>query len=216
MSYIQGITDGYGPVAGAPARDYANIGKLDFMQLLVAQIQNQDPLSPMDNAEFTGQITQFTMLEEMQAQSAKLDENLLMAQAINNTAMLGLVGKNVTVEGNGLTLSGGEATETMIASKGPGRAVISVTDATGRVVRTYQEDVKSGLNSVTWDGKLADGALAPDGDYTISVKVLNGDAEVPFTTLMTGPVEGLRYVNNVAVVMVGGREFPVSDIYKVS
>ncbi|MBE0565624.1 MAG: flagellar hook assembly protein FlgD [Krumholzibacteria bacterium] len=216
MSYIQGITDGHGTVAGAPARDYANIGKLDFMQLLVAQIQNQDPLSPMDNAEFTGQITQFTMLEEMQAQSAKLDENLLMAQAINNTAMLGLVGKNVTVEGNGLTLSGGEATETMIASQGPGRAVISVTDATGRVVRTYQEDVKSGLNSVTWDGKLADGALAPDGAYTISVQVLNGDAEVPFTTLMTGPVEGLRYVNNVAVVMVGGREFPVSDIYKVS
>lgn len=216
MSYIQGITDGHGPVAGAPARDYANIGKLDFMQLLVAQIQNQDPLSPMDNAEFTGQITQFTMLEEMQAQSAKLDENLLMAQAINNTAMLGLVGKNVTVEGNGLTLSAGEASETMIASERPGRAVISVTDATGRVVRTYQEDVAAGLNSVTWDGKLADGAVAPDGDYTISVQVLDGDAEVPFTTLMTGPVEGLRYVNNVAVVMVGGREFPVSDIYKVS
>ena len=50
---------------GAPARDYSEINQIDFMNLLVAQIQNQDPLSPMDNAEFTGQITQFTMLDEL-------------------------------------------------------------------------------------------------------------------------------------------------------
>lgn len=216
MSTIQGFTDGYGPVLGAPERDDSAIGKLDFMQLLVAQIQNQDPLSPMDNAEFTGQITQFTMLEEMQAQSAKLDENLLMAQSINNTAMLGLVGKNVTVEGNALSVAGGAATETTIAAQGPGRATITVTDETGKVVRTYHRDVTAGLNTATWDGKLDDGTVAADGDYTVSVEVANGDAAVPFTTLMTGPVQGLRYVNNVAVVMVGGREFYVSDIYKVS
>ncbi|MFN2371832.1 MAG: flagellar hook assembly protein FlgD [Candidatus Krumholzibacteriia bacterium] len=216
MSTIQGFTDGYGPVVGAPARDYSAIGKLDFMQLLVAQIQNQDPLSPMDNAEFTGQITQFTMLEEMQAQSAKLDENLLMAQSINNTAMLGLVGKNVTVEGNALSVTDGAATETTIAAQGAGRATITVTDDTGKVVRTYHRDVTPGLNTATWDGKLDDGTVAADGDYTVSVEVAKGDAAVPFTTLMTGPVEGLRYVNNVAVVMVGGREFYVSDIYKVS
>jgi flagellar basal-body rod modification protein FlgD len=216
MTYTAGITDGYGPVIGAAERDYSSIDKLDFMQLLVAQIQNQDPLSPMDNAQFTGQITQFTMLEEMQAQSAKLDENLLMAQSINNTSMLGLVGKSVTVEGNSLSLSGGSASETVLAAQGPGTAVIEVTDSAGRVVRTYPKDVQAGLNTVTWDGKLDDGTVAPDGDYTVSVKVTNGDVDVPFTTLMTGPVQGLRYVNNVAVVMVGGHEYYVSDIYKVS
>ena len=216
MPYTAGITDGYGPVVGAPARDYSSIGKLDFMQLLVAQIQNQDPLSPMDNSEFTGQITQFTMLEEMQAQSAKLDENLLMAQSINNTAMLGLVGKQVTVEGNGVSLSAGQASETVLAASGPGTAVIEVTDSSGRVVRTYPAQVEAGLNTVTWDGKLDDGTVAADGDYTVTVKVTNGDLDVPFTTLMTGPVQGLRYVDNIAVVMVGGREYYVSDIYKVS
>ncbi|HPF70695.1 MAG TPA: flagellar hook capping FlgD N-terminal domain-containing protein [Candidatus Krumholzibacteria bacterium] len=216
MTYIQGITDGTGSVLGAATRDYSQIDKIDFMQLLVAQIQNQDPLSPMDNSEFTGQITQFTMLEEMQNQSAKLDENLLMAQSINNTSMLGLVGKSVTVEGNGVSLEGGVATETMIASQGPGTAVIEVTDSSGRVVRTYPQQVQSGLNTVTWNGKLDDGTVAADGDYTVSVKVTNGDVDVPFTTLQTGPVEGLRYVNNVAVVMVGGHEYYVSDIYKVS
>ena len=216
MSYIQGITDGTGPVAGAAARDYSQIDKLDFMQLLVAQIQNQDPLSPMDNAQFTGQITQFTMLEEMQAQSGKLDESLAMAQSINNTAMLGLVGKSVTVEGNGVTVADGEASDTVLACAGPGQAVIEVTDSSGRVVRTYSKSVQQGLNTVGWDGTLDDGATAADGDYTVSVKVTNGDTDVNFTTLMTGPVQGLRYVNGVAVVMVGGREYYVSDIYKVS
>ena len=62
---IAGITDGYGTVIGQAERDYAEISKIDFMALLVAQIKNQDPMSPMDNAEFTSQITQFTMLEEM-------------------------------------------------------------------------------------------------------------------------------------------------------
>ena len=216
MSYIQGITDGTGAVLGAASRDYSQIDKLDFMQLLVAQIQNQDPLSPMDNAEFTGQITQFTMLDEMQTQSSKMDESLAMAQSINNTAMLGLVGKQVTVEGDGVTLADGKASETVIAAADAGTAIIQVKDADGKVVRTYPAVVDAGLNSVTWDGKLDNGKLAEDGDYTVSVTVTDGENDVDFTTLMTGPVQGLRYVNNAAVVMVGGQEYYVSDIYKVS
>ncbi len=50
---VTGVTDGYGPVLGQPARDYTAVDKMDFMTLLVAQIKNQDPLSPMSNAEFT-------------------------------------------------------------------------------------------------------------------------------------------------------------------
>ena len=87
--------------------------------LLVAQIQNQDPLSPMDNQQFTSQITQFTMLEEMEQTNANLEENLLVGQAINNTTMLGLVGKQVTVEGNKLEVTGGMASENMIAVDAP-------------------------------------------------------------------------------------------------
>ncbi|RKZ11487.1 hypothetical protein DRQ50_13510, partial [bacterium] len=94
MPTIQGVNDGYGPVLGAPARDSSEISDLDFMGLLVAQIQNQDPLSPMDNAEFTSQITQFNMLDRLTAMGQKLDDSLLMSQSINNTAMLALVGRN--------------------------------------------------------------------------------------------------------------------------
>jgi len=214
---ISGINDGTGPVAGAAARDYSEVSKIDFMTLLVAQIQNQDPMSPMDNQEFTSQITQFTMLEEMEKTNSNLEESLIVGQAINNTGMLSLVGKNVTVEGNKTWVSGGAASESMIAAEGPGLATVEVTDETGHVVATYERDVSGGLNSVSWDGKLDDGETAADGTYSISVTLAddNGD-EIPFTTLMTGPVDGLRYENNQAVVMIGGLEYYVSEIYKVS
>ncbi|MCP4572091.1 MAG: hypothetical protein GY838_07025 [bacterium] len=217
MTYIPGITDTTGAVIGAVADDdVGGVNSLEFMNLLVAQIQHQDPLSPMDNAEFTSQITQFSMLEEMMGLSRKMDENVLMSQSINNTAMLALVGRDVTVEGNSAFLEEGIATETVLAASAPGTAVITVTDSSGHVVRTYSEQVDAGLTTVSWDGLDDDENALEDGEYTISVALTNSGKELPFTTLMTGAVEGLRYENNVAVVSVNGRDFYVSDIYKVS
>lgn len=216
MPYTPGITDATGPVIGAPERNISEVNKLDFMNLLVAQIQHQDPLSPMDNAEFTGQITQFTMLEELQGLATKMDENVLMSQSINNTAMLALVGKNVTVEGNTTRVTDGVATDTVVVTTGPGTAEVTVTDSSGNVVRTYEDAVSGGLSTVAWDGLDDDGDPVLDGEYTVSVEVTNSGKTLPVTTLMTAPVEGLRYENNIAVVMVNGREYYVSDIYKVS
>ena len=206
------------PVVGAPARDYSQINQIDFMNLLVAQIQNQDPLSPMDNAEFTSQITQFTMLDELAAMGSKLDESLVMAQSINNTAMLALVGRSCTVAGAEVHVAGGEASGNQLNATEPGTATVEVRNADGQVVATYFKTVDAGLNDIGWDGKLASGEDAPDGEYSLKVSMVNASNEtvVGHTTLMTGAVQGLRYENGVAVVKVHGEEFYVSDIYQVS
>lgn len=214
---VAGITDGTGAVLGQATRDYSQINKLDFMTLLVAQIKNQDPTSPMDNAEFTGQLTQFSMLEQLEGMSQSLEDNLAVGTAINNTAMLALVGRNVTVEGDDVNVDAGQVSQNMIAASGNGTAIVSVKDAAGNIVRTYPVAVKTGLNDVTWDGKLADGTVAADGDYTISAIVTDNNGKaVSFKSLMTGLVQGLRYSDNQAVVTVNGEEFNVSEIYKVS
>ena len=214
---IAGITDGTGAVLGSANRDYSQVSKLDFMTLLVAQIKNQDPTSPMDNAQFTSQITQFSMLEQLEEMSSSLEDNVAVGTAINNTAMLALVGRKVTVEGNDVAMNGGQASESMIAASAGGRATITITDANGHVVRTYERQVTAGLNNVTWDGKSDDGTLATDGEYTVSSVVKdNNDNDVKFENLMTGAVSGLRYSDNQAVVIVNGQEFFVSEIYKVS
>lgn len=205
------------PVLGAPARNYSEISQVDFMNLLVAQIQNQDPLSPMDNAEFTSQITQFTMLDELSSMSRKLDDSVLMAQSINNTAMLALVGRGITVEGDEVHVTDGEASNNQINVTQPGTATVEVLDSDGAVVATYIETVDVGLNDINWDGQLASGEVAADGEYSLRVNLVDSSNETfTGTTLMTGPVEGLRYENGIAVVEVFGEEFYVSDIYQVS
>lgn len=214
---IAGITDGTGAVVGQPGRDYSQVSKLDFMTLLVAQIKNQDPTSPMDNAQFTSQITQFSMLEQLETMSQAMEDNVAVGTAINNTAMLALVGRQVTVAGNDVSLTSGTASESVIAAGANGRATIKITDENGRVVRTYQQDLTKGLNTVTWDGQTDEGVAAVDGKYTISAEVKDNNGEaVQFTNLMTGAVSGLRYSDNQAIVMVNGEEFYVSEIYKVS
>ena len=213
---IQGITDGTGPVIGQPERDYSEVSKLDFMTLLVAQIQNQDPTSPMDNAQFTEQITSFTMLDEMTAMNQKLDESIMVGQSVNNTAMLALVGKDVTVTGDTVSVDGGVASENMVNTQGPGTAYVDVLDASGNVVDHFDVSVSGGLSDINWDGLDDDGNAFEDGKYTLDVKVSNSGIDVPFELLKTGAVEGLRYENNVAVVMVGEQEYYVSEIYKVS
>ena len=214
---IAGITDGTGAVLGAAGRDYSQVSKLDFMTLLVAQIKNQDPTSPMDNAEFTGQITQFSMLEQLETMSASLQDNVAVGTAINNTAMLALVGRKVTVEGNELTVTDGKPSENMLAAGASGKAVVTITDDAGHVVRTYERSVTTGLNDITWDGIKDDGTVAAEGEYTVSTVLKdNNGKDINFESLMTGAVSGLRYSENQAVVMVNGKEFFVSEIYKVS
>ena len=213
---IQGITDGTGAVVGQPERDYSEVSKLDFMTLLVAQIQNQDPTSPMDNAQFTEQITSFTMLDEMTAMNEKLDESIMVGQSVNNTAMLALVGKNVTVAGDTVDMAGGSSSENVVNTQGPGTAFVDVLDESGNVVDHYEVDVSGGLSNINWDGLDENGEPFADGKYTLDVSISNGGIDVPFELLKTGAVEGLRYDNNVAVVSVGDQEYYVSEIYKVS
>ncbi|NCQ35190.1 hypothetical protein GW813_09000 [bacterium] len=213
---VTSVTNSTGPVLGQPARDYSEITDIDFMTLLVAQIQNQDPMSPMDNAEFTGQLTQFSMLDDLSALNGKMDDNILVGQSINNTAMLALVGKDVTVAGKAAWVENGEPSVSMINSDDAGTATVEVKDESGNVVATYTKDVTAGLSDISWNGTLADGSTASDGRYTLNVSVENDGAAVGFTTLMTGHVESLRYENGAGVVMVDDQEFYVSDIYKVS
>lgn len=213
---VTSVTNSTGPVIGQPGRDYSEITDIDFMTLLVAQIQNQDPLSPMDNAEFTGQLTQFSMLDDLSALNGKMDDNILVGQSINNTAMLALVGKDVTVAGKAAWVENGAASVSMINSDDSGTATVDVKDESGNVVATYTKAVSAGLSDISWDGKLNDGSAASDGRYTLDVSVDNEGTSVGFTTLMTGHVESLRYENGAGVVMVDDQEFYVSDIYKVS
>jgi flagellar basal-body rod modification protein FlgD len=213
---IQGINDAAGPVLGAQPRSAEDLDSMDFMTLLITQIQNQDPLSPMDNQEFIGQLTQFTSLQEMQDMGASLEDNLVLTQSLNNTMMLGLVGRQVTVEGDQVVVADGVASQNRIQTAQGGSARVEVRDAADILITSYEVPVTAGMTDISWDGSDADGEPVADGRYTLEVTVTGKDeASVPFVTTMTAPVDGIRYENNLAIVEVAGRDFYVSEIMEV-
>lgn len=205
------------PTLGAPGRNGNSLSSLDFMHLLVVELQNQNPLEPMSTTDMAGQLSQMTMAQQLTEINAAMDANVMMSQSINNTAMLALVGRQVTVAGNNVEVSDGVATVSMLNANGPGTANVRVRDADGREVASYSQTVAAGLGELRWDGLLPDGTAAPDGTYTIEIQVTDLSGQpVEATALMTGPVSGLRYENGLAIVKVFGQEFHVSDIYQVS
>ena len=198
-------------------RGGSTLSSVDFMHLLVVELQHQNPLDPMSTTDMASQLSQMTMAQQLTEINAAMEANLAMSQSINNTGMLALVGRNVTVAGDEVHVTGGEMTGTMVNSKAPGSATVRILDSGGNEVASFIRQVGAGLSELNWDGLLTNGQQAPDGVYRVSVTVNDPDGgNVSSTVLMTGPVSGLRYDKGLAVVNVFGQEFFVSEIYQVS
>jgi flagellar basal-body rod modification protein FlgD len=187
-----------------------------FLRLLVTQIQNQNPLDPMSNEEFTSQLTQFSMLEQLENVNDNLMQGMAYNQSLNNTMMLDLVGRRATVLGDGVTVSDGVATPNRLRAAGNGTVTVEVRDEAGELVDTFTQDVEQGWNDLSWDGRTADDESAPDGDYTFSVTATDrAGEEIAAQLYMTGQVESIRFENNLAILTVAGREYYAAEIVEV-
>ncbi|MBK9303277.1 MAG: hypothetical protein IPM94_05145 [bacterium] len=190
--------------------------KNEFLQLLITQIKNQDPLKPLDNAEFTSQLAQLSTLEQLQAMNDSMTQDLVYTQSLNNTMMLGLVGRTAVVEGDQVAVEDGETAASHLQSEAAGVATVTVRDESGDVVRTFTQTVDAGWSELTWDGLDADGQPAADGDYTLSVEVADGEgADVESVVYMSGLVESIRFENNLALLHIAGRDYYASEIARV-
>lgn len=183
------------------------LGKDDFMKLLVAQMQAQDPLDPMSNTEFSAQLAQFSALEQMQNVNTNL-ESLIEFQAVNNNNMaINLIDKKITVPGNNLTISNGvsgSGTVTLFYELGRNAATVTVNiyDSLNNLVASIDQQAKTaGRNEFAWDGKNSNGTTLPDGDYTFEVSAVD-DAEstVVTRTLYETLVTGILFENGIGYV----------------
>ena len=194
-----------------------DLGMSQFMSLLVTQIQNQDPFSPMDNQEFISQLTQFTSLEQLQKINDSLTDNMTVSQSLNNTLLLDLVGRRATVPGSEFAVQDGDVPPLKVQAEAGGTATVTVKNAAGQVVATYDRQVTAGWDDVTWNGYGADGALAPDGEYSYEISMVDRSGDpVTTSTYITAVVDSLRFENGIAMVTVAGHEYYVSEIAQVS
>jgi flagellar basal-body rod modification protein FlgD len=163
-----------------------------FLKMLVTQLQNQDPLNPMDNAQITSQMAQInavTGLEKVNESVQALGGSLLQMQALQGAA---LVGREVTVEGNGMAVRDGVGKGAMVLSAPAGAVNVEVLDGANRVVGTMNLGaLDGGVHHFEWDA-----GSQPNGIYTFRVAANQGSLAIPAQPLMVDRVQSVSASGN--------------------
>lgn len=195
MSTVQdasNVSSLFGSGAAATSKNNTAETKDRFLSLLVAQMKNQDPLNPLDNAQVTSQMAQLSTVQgienmnsNLQALAASLGANQ-MAQAAS------LIGRGVLVPGN--TVSPAQLQDVMgfELSRPADRVTVSISDAAGNLVRKLDLGPRDvGVNVLAWDGLTDNGAAAPAGNYSFTIDAVQGGQAVSSTALNLGLVNSV-------------------------
>ena len=164
-------------------------GQDRFLKLLVTQIQNQDPLNPLDNAAITSQLAQLSTVEginKLNATVQSLSASYAQSQSVQAAS---LIGRGVLASGTSLVLEKGVSIAGVELSKPADSVVVTVKDLAGNELQSIDLGAKpAGVLAFQWDGVKSDGTAAADGAYTFSVKAVQGGGDVPLDLLAYGSV----------------------------
>lgn len=189
-----------------------------FLSLLTTQLQNQDPLAPMDSTEFTNQLVQFSQVEQQINQNKKLDSLVQLQLSNAFSASLGYVGLDVRYLSSEFPYDGQTPVDVSYAITGDAvSARVNVMDSAGKLVYSGNVDADSGSHNFVWDGKSTGGAQLPEGTYSIRIDALDADdAPVKTSTVVTGRVRGVETQNGSIFLLVGDRAVSLANIINAS
>ncbi len=200
----------------------SKLDQMDFLKLLMIQLSYQDPLNPMDSAQFSAQLAEFSQLEQLTLMNENLDyamqTNLVLAQSVNNTMAATMIGQDVLAYGNEVELEEGEeATLNYNLSASAQTVTITIKDEAGVTVRTIEVGAQSSDDQqVVWDGLDDDGDELPAGVYTFNVSAeTSSGTTVQATTYTAGTINGVSYVDGMAQFLVGSMQISLGDVYKI-
>lgn len=218
ISSLMGATRGSGAAAGS-AKDAAKELNDRFLKLLVTQLKNQDPMNPMDNAQFTSQMAQINTVTGINTLNETVNGLLQQFGALEALQASQLTGRSVLVTGNQLAADGkGTAVVGGVNLAAPAdKVTVEITDANGNPVRSIALGASgAGISRFTWDGKTDAGADAPAGTYSFTVKASSAGAEVSATQLMARTVEAVTRENgSTQLVLAGGIRVAYGDVKQI-
>ncbi|MDR0440097.1 MAG: flagellar hook assembly protein FlgD [Candidatus Accumulibacter sp.] len=189
-----------------------------FLTLLIAQLENQDPLNPLENTEMTNQLAQMSTvqgIEQLNVTLGALVTSLADTQAVQASA---LIGKTVLVPGANLPMAGGESYGGVYLSSPADEVTVRIYDGSGNLMQT-QSLGSAGAGSLlfSWDGATASGGTAPDGNYTFRVSASMKSQPVGTDALQLGTVSALTRATNGNFVLDLGAlgQYDFADVQQV-
>lgn len=190
-----------------------------FLTLLTTQLQNQNPLDPLDTNQFTQQLVQFAGVEQQLKTNDQLASMLSLQQTAQSTQALTFVGKTALVTGSTAHLSNSAGGATWYLGIPKDSVVdISITNSTGQTVFTHQYDAAAGDNQqFIWDGKGDDGTQLTDGQYKLTATATDPTGNsVAVATKIQGVVSSVDLTQTPPLLLINGQTYTVNQIQGIS
>lgn len=197
------------------------LGQQEFLQLLVAQMRNQDPINPLDGAEFASQLAQFNSVEQLinvNSGLAQLQSSQeLMSASLTNSMAASLTGKSVKALSNEIHLaSGGTATINYKLNNSASEVEVIIRSENGSEIRRETlQGLATGDNSWEWDGLNNAGDRMADGNYTVEIRASNDGSKVDSLVYVEGIVDKVRYTGNGVYLLLNNIQIPIGDVEEV-
>lgn len=198
------------------------LGKDEFLQLLITKLTNQDPLEPTNDEQFIADLAQFSSLEQMNnianAIKAGNEWNYMQSSSMHNLMAADLIGKEVMASYESVFLDTGETATIRFATNQFAEQIeFKIKDSDGNLVATVREShVQIGTHSLEWDGNDSRGNRLPEGTYTVEAVAYNGDSQFRPELSLSGLVESVVYRNGSPFLTIDGVEINFGDVRSVA
>ncbi len=215
---VMSVSDVYSQANTPKTPDNSVLGKDDFLSLLVAQLQHQDPLNPAESTEFTAQLAQFSSLEQLQNIDTTLNGFEVYQSTLNNIQSTGFIGKTVTATGSMVAVKGGTLDPIRFDLSNDADSVyIQIYDSVGGFVADIDAGARhAGEQQADWNGEDSTGRPVEDGTYSFTVMAMKADGSiVSSSSYTTGVVTGIDYKTGATNLLINDQEVPISSVIRI-
>ncbi len=216
---LSSISDASSATGGTKSGDDAENLQDDlnrFLNLLVTQLKNQDPLDPMDSNEFTSQLVQFASVEQQIYQNANLEKLVNAQETSQISSMVNFIDKTIEVDTERFPLENGQAEFTYTMPAGAKSASIIIRSPAGLTIYEQDANLDQGQHTFEWDGRNSAGQTVADGEYSAIITGLSNQNELlNISQTAFGRVTGIGIDNGVTSLFMGDIEVPQTKVLSV-
>jgi flagellar basal-body rod modification protein FlgD len=220
MTTIPGATDSnynaYG-LGVQPTTRNTSLGQADFLRLMTEQLKNQDPLKPLDNAQFLGQLAQFSTVQGIDSMQGAMNSMASVMESDQALRAATLVGHDALVNADSLALTAGSGVHGEIAATSAGPMQVEIVDASGAVVRHIPMDAAtSGDVPFAWDGRDDSGAIAPTGIYSVRATSGAGQNALALDVSVASHIDSVSIeATGLVLNLAGVGSVPLSSVRRI-